>query len=102
MCLTQRLLYQFLSVLDALQVLLLTLFRLVLLLQVRLDGFILSVEVAHVLQEKERVHANLQPEDTPQLWSDTHGHKIFHHIHVGQRVNLRHLAGVDIDFVQTR
>lgn len=34
--------------------------------------------------------------------SDTHGHQVFHHIHVRQRVDLRHFVGVAVDFVQTR
>lgn len=43
---------QFLTVFYGLQVLLLALFRLILLLQVRLNGFILCIEVTQVLEAK--------------------------------------------------
>lgn len=96
--------YQLLPVLHALQVLLLPLLGLVLLLQERLDGFILSVEVAHVLQDTHSVsHTHRRTHDgNTRSGSDTHGHQVFHHIHVRQRVDLRHFAGVAVDFVQTR
>ena len=45
---------QFLTVFYGLQVLLLALFRLVLLLQVRLDGFVLCVEVTQVLGDNRQ------------------------------------------------
>lgn len=45
---------QFLTVFYGLQVLLLALFRLVLLLQIRLDGFVLCVEVTQVLGVKRQ------------------------------------------------
>lgn len=44
--------YQFLSVLHGLQVLLLPFVGLILLLQVGLDGLVLGVEVTHVLQRQ--------------------------------------------------
>lgn len=48
---------QFLTVFDGLQILLLALFWLILLLQVRLDGFVLCVEVTQVLGvERQRGH----------------------------------------------
>lgn len=45
---------QFLTVFYGLQVLLLALFRLILLLQVRLDRFVLCVEVTQVLGDKRQ------------------------------------------------
>lgn len=45
---------QFLTVFYGLQVLLLALFRLILLLQVRLDGFVLCIEVTQVLGVKRQ------------------------------------------------
>lgn len=97
-----RLRYQFLSVLDALQVLLLPLFGLVLLLQVRLDGLVLRVEVAHVLRRQTVFTQTHRRTKTRRLLSDTHRHQVFDHVHVRQRIDLRHLAGVSVDFVQTR
>lgn len=45
---------QFLTVFYGLQVLLLALFRLILLLQVRLDRFVLCIEVTQVLGDKRQ------------------------------------------------
>lgn len=46
--------YQLLSVLNGLEILLLPFLTLILLLQVGLDGFVLCIEVAHILVGDQR------------------------------------------------
>lgn len=119
--------YQLLSVLHRLEILLLPFLTLILLLQVGLDGFVLCIEVAHILvgdQTRETtqhistlckwnivfstwvLHILLQSD---LLWPkkylldghSTYGHEIFDHIHVWQRVDFGRFACVGVNFVQT-
>lgn len=119
--------YQLLSVLNGLVILLLPLLTLILLLQVGLDGFVLCVEVAHILtgvQTRETtqhistlckwnivfstwvlhilLHSDLLwPKKCLLGGHSTYGHKIFDHIHVWQRVDFGRFARVGVNFVQT-
>lgn len=99
--------YQLLSVLHRLEILLLPFLSLILLLQVGLDGFVLCIEVAHILQRKQTgevlhplFHSDLK-RNTLLDGRSTYGHQIFDHIHVWQGVDFGRFACVGVNFVQT-
>jgi hypothetical protein len=68
--------YQFFTILGTLKELLLAQLGLIFTLQPRLDGFVLSIKVAHV------------------------GHQILDNIHVRKRVNLCGLVHIGINFAK--
>ena len=69
--------YQFLTIIDTLQILFLSHFRFVLALKPGLNGFVLSIEIAHV-------------------W-----HKILHNIHMRQRMDFHSFVQICVNLADS-